>query len=157
DGLALDDRRYLRVEVRRDIRVLLVDGDPRTVRHEDEIFYLETALRPGDRADSALQVAATTVDELPRPRLAHHHAQFLCNAKPLEPKRVAEIEDWVKKGGGLLVSLGDNVDPDVYNASMAPLLAQELRTVHQFSLGPKAPDAGRAERIGRFEAMHSIF
>ena len=157
DSLALDDRRYLRVEVRRDVRVLLVDGDPRTVRHEDEIFYLETALRPGDRADSALQVSSTTVDELPRRRLADYDAIFLCNVKPLEPKRVSELEEWVKKGGGLLISLGENVDPDAYDAAMAPLLAQELRTVHQFALGPKAPDAGRAERIGRFEPTHPIF
>lgn len=157
DALALDDRRYLRVEVRRDVRVLLVDGDPRTVRHEDELFYLETALRPGDRADSALQVATTTIDELPRRRLADYDAIFLCNVKPLEPRRVGELEDWVKKGGGLLISLGDNVDPDAYNAAMSPLLAQDLRTVHQFAQGPKAPDAGRAERIGRFEAQHPIF
>lgn len=157
DSLAVDDRRFLRVEVRRDVRVLLVDGDPRTVRHEDELFYLETALRPGDRADSALQVVTTTVDELPRRRLADYDAIFLCNVKPLEPKRVTELEEWVKKGGGLLIALGDNVDPDGYRASMGPLLAQDLRTVHQFALGPKAVDAGRAERIGHLESMHPIF
>lgn len=157
DSLALDDRRYLRVELRRDVRVLLVNGDPRTVRHDDELFYIETALRPGDRADSALAVSTTTVDELPRRRLADYDVVFLANVKPLEPKRVAELEEWVKKGGGLLISLGDNVDPDAYNAAMAPLLAQELRTAHQFAAGPKAADSVRTERIGRFEATHPIF
>jgi hypothetical protein len=157
DNLPIDDRRYLRVELRRDVRVLLVDGDPRTVRHEDELFYLETALRPGDRADSSLEVATTTVDELPRRRLADYDVVFLCNVKPLEARRVAELEEWVKKGGGLLVALGDNVDPDAYNAQMAPLLAQELRTTHQFAGGPKAPDAGRAERLARLESRHPIF
>src|SRR5262249_5394123 len=157
DSLAVDDRRFLRVEVRRDVRVLLVDGDPRTVRHEDELFYLETALRPGDRSDSSLEVATTTVDELPRRRLADFDVVFLCNVKPLEGRRVAELEDWVKKGGGLLVALGENVDPDAYNAQMGPLLAQELRTAHQFAAGPKAPDAGRAERLSRLESRHPIF
>jgi hypothetical protein len=127
------------------------------VRHEDELFYLETALRPGDRADSALEVATTTVDELPRRHLADFDVVFLCNVKPLEAARVAELEDWVKKGGGLLLALGDNVDADVYNAQMAPLLAQALRTTHQFAGGPKAPDAGRAERLAHLEARHPIF
>jgi hypothetical protein len=157
DGLPLDDRRHLRVELRREVRVLLVDGDPRTVRYEDELFYLETALRPGDRADSALEVTTTTVDELPRRRLADYDVVFLCNVKPLEPERVAELARWVDTGGGLAVTVGSNVDADAYNARMAPLLAQELRSMRQLAEGPKGPDAGRAEKIGRFDINHPVF
>jgi hypothetical protein len=157
DALPIDDRRHLRVELRREVRVLLVDGDPRTVRYEDELFYLETALRPGDRADSALDVTVTTVDELPRRRLADYDVVWLCNVKPLDPLRVGELARWVETGGGLAVTMGGNVDPDAYNAQMAPLLAQELRTVLQLAEGPKGPDAGRAEKIGRFDVVHPIF
>jgi hypothetical protein len=157
DALAADDRRHLKVELRSDVRVLLVNGDPRTVRYEDELFYLETALRPGDRADSALTVSTTTVDELPRRRLEDYDAVFLCNVKPLPPAQVAALADWVERGGGLAVAMGDNVDADEYNARMAPLLAQELRTMRRLAEGPKAPDAGRAEKLGRFEGMHPVF
>jgi hypothetical protein len=160
DALPLDDRRHLRVELRRDVRVLLVNGDPRTVRHEDELFYLETALRPGDRADSALAVTTTTVDELPRRRLADFDVVFLCNVKPLEPAVVAELAAWVEKGGGLAVTLGDHVDADAYQRHMTPLLARPLRSVRQLSSGPRAvkgEDAARVERLGRFEATHPIF
>ena len=48
----IDDRRWVRASLRDEVRVLLVDGDPRTVRRDDELFYLEAALRPGDREDS---------------------------------------------------------------------------------------------------------
>src|SRR6185437_15171532 len=64
DALAADDRRYLRAELRDQIRVLLVDGDPRTTRYEDELFYVEAALRPGDRADAGIDVTTTTPDAL---------------------------------------------------------------------------------------------
>src|SRR4051812_25262472 len=47
DDFVLDDRRACRVEASRGLRVLLVDGDPRTVRTEDEAFFLEAALRAG--------------------------------------------------------------------------------------------------------------
>ena len=45
DALAIDDRRWVHASLRDDVRVLLVDGDPRTVRHDDELFYLQAALR----------------------------------------------------------------------------------------------------------------
>src|SRR5262249_42751081 len=167
DALAIDDRRYLRVGPRRGVAVLpvhggprpvrLVDGDPRTVRHEDELFYLETALRPGDRSDSALSVATTTVDDLPKRHLADFDVVFLCNVRALEREAVADIEAWVRKGGGLIVTMGSNVEADAYAAAMAPILAQELKTPLQPAVGPKGPDSGRAERIGRFEATHPVF
>ena len=72
----------LRVEVRRDVRVLLVDGDPRTVRHDDELFYLETALRPGDRDDSAARRRPPRPStSWPRRRLADFDVVFLCNVQ----------------------------------------------------------------------------
>jgi hypothetical protein len=158
DALDVDDRRYLQVELRREVRVLIVDGDPRTVRHDDESFYLETALRPGDRADSALQVTSSTVDDLPRRRLADYDVVFLCNVKALDRARVKELVAWVKAGGGLFVSVGDNVDADAYNLTMAPLLPQELRSPRDVAPGAsQAEREGRAERIGRFEATHPIF
>jgi Aerotolerance regulator N-terminal/von Willebrand factor type A domain len=156
DALALDDRRYLSVELRRDVRILLVDGDPRTVHHDDETFYLEKALRPGDRDDSAIRIVTSTVDELSRRRLADYDVVFLCNVPPLDPSWVAELSSWVQRGGGLFVSVGDHVDADAYNAAMAPLLAQELRTPRQLAASPKEPEA-RVERMGRIEAKHPIF
>ncbi len=157
DTLAVDDRRYLRVELRRDVRVLLVDGDPRAVRHEDELFYLETALRPGDRADSAVVVTTTTVDELARRKLSEFDVIFLCNVKPLDARLADELAAWVEHGGGLAVTVGDNVDAEAYDATMAPLLARRLRSARQLSTGSKGEDAARVEHLGRFEATHPIF
>jgi len=140
--------------------VLLVNGDPRTVRHEDELFYLETALRPGDRADSALAVTTTTVDELARRRLDDYDVIFLCNVKPPERRVVADLVAWVERGGGLAVTLGDNVDPDAYRREMGPLLARPLRSMRQLSDGGRATvgeGSARLERIGRFDAGHPIF
>ena len=65
DGFALDDRRACRVEASRGLRVLLVDGDPRTVRTEDEVFFLEAALRAGG---SNFSVTTVLPDDLGEPR-----------------------------------------------------------------------------------------
>lgn len=157
DALALDDRRYVRLALRREVRVLVVNGDPRTVRRDDETYYLEMALRPGDRADSALSVSVTTPDELPRRRLADFDVVFLCNAKPLEAARVMDLVAWVEKGGGLFLTLGDNVEADAYNASMGALLAQELRTFRDVSKDRLTRLDGMQETLGRIDRTHPMF
>ena len=50
-------------------------------RRDDEVFYLETALRPGDRDDSQLDVTTVAADELASRRLADFDVVFLCNVK----------------------------------------------------------------------------
>ncbi|HEX7703239.1 MAG TPA: BatA domain-containing protein, partial [Kofleriaceae bacterium] len=124
DGLPLDDRRYVRATLRDEVRVLLVDGDPRTVRRDDELFYVEAALRPGDREDSGTSVRSITAEELagidPRTRgrsqtpaidLNDFDVVVLANVAALPPERVAILADWVRAGGGILIAPGDRVDP----------------------------------------------
>ncbi len=169
DALAIDNKRYLRVEVRKDLKVLLVDGDPRPAQHEDELFYLETALRPGDRADSALAVATTAAPDLGRRRLADHDVVFLANVPALPATQAAELGAFVQRGGGLFIAMGDKVDEAAYAATMAGLLPQELRSAR--STGPvggsgsgsgsgggaSPDDDSRAERILHFDARHPVF
>ncbi|HZS40212.1 MAG TPA: BatA domain-containing protein [Polyangia bacterium] len=156
DALPDDDRRFVRLEVRRDLRVLVVDGDPRTVRRDDEVFYLETALRPGDRDDSQLDVTTVTADELPRRRLADYDVVFLCNVKA--PDGTA-LREYVEGGGGLFISLGGNVDPDAYDESIGDLLPQPLQAIRAVGAGSDRDDGeiqklGDGEHLGRVERDH---
>jgi hypothetical protein len=157
DALATDDRRYIRLASLREVRVLVVNGDPRTVRREDETYYLEMALRPGDRADSALAVSVVTPDVLPRRRLSDFDVVFLCNVQPLEAARVAELAAWVDKGGGLFVALGDRVEADAYNESMGALLAQELGTLHDVGKDRGTRPGRAGEPLGRIKEAHPVF
>lgn len=159
DALAADDRRFARVEVRRDLRVLLVDGDPRTSRRDDEVFYLETALRPGDRDDSQLDVTTVAPDELANRRLADFDVVFLCNVKAPDG---AALADYVRHGGGLFIALGDNVDADAYSAALGDLLPQPLQALR--TVGATAADrsdgerqaAGAGQRLGRVDRNHPL-
>ncbi len=149
DALPEDDRRGLRVELRRDVRVLLFDGDPRSVRREDELHFLETALRPGDDASSRMQVTTIAeLGELPR-RLADADVVFVCNPKALGGGDVAALRSFVERGGGLFLSFGDAADP----VSLAGPLAQLL---------PQAPSGvrtenGAGERVARVDRTHPLF
>jgi len=176
DALAADDRRWLRAQLRDEIRVLLVDGDPRTVRHDDELFYLEAALRPGDRSDTGTVLTKATVDDLvgSEPAAAAAGAPatpgargvdldsfdviVLANVRAMAAARVAALERWVKAGGGLLVGVGSNVDAASYERTMLPLMPQSLRDPIDIAYGaPREEMASRAVHLTKWEADHPIF
>ncbi len=160
DGLPDDDSRHARVEVRRDVRILLVDGDPRSARRDDELFYLETALRPGDRDDSQLEVTTTSADDLGRAPLGDFDVLFLCNVKA--GFDTAPLREFVKKGGGLFISMGDNVDADAYDAALGDLLPQALQGTRTVGRLPgtrddgETPVVGDGERLARIERAHPV-
>jgi hypothetical protein len=174
DALPGDDVRFARVEVQRDVSVLVVDGDPRTSRRDDEVFYLETALRPGDV--SAAQLDVTTIDagnslgttsrETPRPaplaastspdelggrRLGDFDVIFLCNVKV--PDGIA-LRDYVRHGGGLFIAIGDNVDPDTYNEALGDLLPQPLQAVRSVAATISDRDDGERRAAGSDDVQH---
>ncbi len=168
DALSIDDRRFVRAQLRDEVRVLLVDGDPRSVRHDDELFYLEAALRPGDREDSGTQVRAITAEELagitPGARagaklaLDDFDVVVLANVPALPAEQVSALAGWVRAGGGLLVAPGDHVDPAAYDRTMLPLLPQGLRDPIDTTWGASPEDRdSRALHLVKWEADHPIF
>jgi hypothetical protein len=169
DALPIDDRRWVRATLRDQVRVLLVDGDPRTVRHDDELFYLEAALRPGDREDSGTRVRAITAEELagiePGAKgkagaidLEEFDVVVLANVPALPPERVAILAAWVRAGGGILVAPGDRVDPAAYDRTMLPLMPQSLSDPIDTTWGaaPEERDS-RALHLVKWQADHPIF
>ncbi|MGE0869367.1 MAG: BatA domain-containing protein [Kofleriaceae bacterium] len=169
DALPIDDLRWARAFLRDEVRVLLVDGDPRTVRHDDELFYLEAALRPGDREDSRTQVSAITTEELsgidPKAKgtagaidLESYDVIVLANVAALPAERVAALANWVRAGGGILVAPGDRVDSAAYDRTMLPLLPQSLRDPIDTTWGASPEDRdSRALHLVKWEADHPIF
>lgn len=158
DALATDNRRWAIARLRDDIRVLLVDGDARADRHDDEVFYLEAALRPGDRGEAGTVVTKVLPDELDDLDLGGFDVVVLANVPALAKDVVTALATWVGAGGGLLVAPGDHVDPAAYDATMLPLLPQGLRDPIDTTWGA-APDerAARALHLTKWEVDHPIF
>ena len=172
DALAEDDERHLRVEVQRHLRVLVLDGDPRTLRRDDEAFYLEMALRPGDRDDAPFAVTTQPLDEVV-PALGDFDAVFLCNAKAGDVGRKGldkVLRQYVLDGGGLFITLGDNTDVESYNTTLHELLPQALAVVK--TTGPlrrtgqaaetavpgesESAQTGPGEHLGRMDRRHPL-
>ncbi len=54
---------------------------------------------------------------------------FAANIKAPDGDRAARLRAFVEGGGGLLLSVGDNADPDAWNEALGDLLPQPLATV----------------------------
>lgn len=158
DALPADDRRVAVARLRDEIHVLVVDGDPRADRRDDEVFYLEAALRPGDRAEAGTVVQRITPDDLDEVELEDFDVAILANVAALPAERVAALATWVAAGGGLLLAAGDRVDPTAYERTMMPLLPQAVRDPIDTGCAA-APDecAARAWHLTKWEADHPIF
>jgi hypothetical protein len=153
DALPEDDVRYLRLEVGSSVRVLLVNGAPSPVRHRDELFYLHTALGTPGPGGQPMITKTVTVDELGQAGLSSFDVVALCNVASVPDERLEELRRFVEKGGGLLVSVGDNVDARRYNAGLSKLLPAPLRG--PLTAAPQVTGAP-ALRIGRADAGHPI-
>lgn len=123
DAFPLDDRRAIHVELARSLRVLCIDGDPRTTRNEDEAFFFEAALRNG--VPGAL-VTTKLADDATADSLGGYTLVALLNLAQPSPALASALEHFVESGGGLFVSVGDRVDESVWNQRMGKLLPQPL-------------------------------
>jgi hypothetical protein len=123
DAFPLDDQRAMHIEMARTLRVLCVNGDPRTIRNEDETFFFETALKSG--IPGALVSSKLAEDVAPDGLAAYTVIALLNVAQPSPPLALA-LERFVEAGGGLFISVGDRVDTALWNQRMAKLLPQPL-------------------------------
>ena len=159
DAFPLDDRRACLVEASRGLRVLIVDGDPRTVRTEDETFFLEAALRAGG---SGFSLTTTLPDDLGGRDLSAFGAIFLCNVNRPAPAVAAALVHYVESGGGLFISVGDRVDTDGWNQSMKAVLPQPLGLKRSAAALPGARAEGEtvdlrpAERLAPIDRRHPL-
>ncbi len=124
DGLALDNIRHTVVEVREKVPILVVDGDgPRGREESKDSFILERSLASITGASYQVEFGdvvgkGNPGKALEQPDLNKYPTIFLCNVRELSAKQVANLENFVKEGGGVAFYMGPLVNPDFYNKSL---------------------------------------
>ena len=153
DGLAEDDRRDFVVQVPRELKILVVDGAPSPVRYRDEVFFLEAAL---GAPSSPLHPEVRDVEAGLRERFENYDVVVLANVPAPPSEDAARLRTFVESGGGLFISAGDRMDPDLWNARMGELLPRPLRLVKSAGTGPGEAE-GRLARLGDVRWDSQIF
>ena len=112
DQLTEDDRRYLVVDVRRTLDLLLVDGEPDSQPFQSETDFLALSYSVGA---APWQVSRVTDSEWMDNPLSAPDVMVLANVATVSAQRAKELFAMVEAGMGLLIFLGDQVDPVSYN------------------------------------------
>jgi uncharacterized membrane protein len=159
DYLSADDSRWLAVDVRSSLRALVVDGDPGETPKSSEVYTFTTALDPL-RQGSLFSVDQKTVELFNAEGLDGYDFLVLANVQSLTADKVEKIDQFVRRGGGLLMTLGDRVDKVSFNEyfwaggkGLSPAALDEVT-----GTAPEgALERGVERRIARFAASHPVF
>jgi hypothetical protein len=148
DSLPSDDIFYFPLKVREKVKVLIIDGDPRTSLKASESYYLINALRPGSLESSPFLIRVITEAELTSINLRPYDAIFLLNlAKPYSSR----LASFLELGKPVFIFLGDRASPEEYNAfTLLPWRIGDLKDLGQ-----------KPERIAQIdpnrEVLNSLF
>ncbi len=122
DLLDIDNHRWLSVTLKERIRALCVNGKPATGPMTGAADYVALALNPdaGEAsAPSVVQPEVVAESALLERDLARYDCIFLCNVAQFTGGEARVLEGVLKRGGGLVFFLGDQVLPDRYNRALA--------------------------------------
>lgn len=154
DALPDDDRRTTVVQVPRELKALLVNGSPSPQKYRDEAFFVDAAL---SSAGSPIRPVLRDTEAAWAEDFLGYDVVMLLNVAAPPEAVAARLKTFVEGGGGLWVSMGDNVDADAWNARMGSLLPRALRVV-KTSVEPQAPDArSRAAKLSQMSLLHPLF
>lgn len=121
DRLPADDSRTVAVRAIKEVKVLLVDGEPGNEPRESETYFLRNALVPvaPDLASEYFIKARTiTTPELGQARLDDFDALILADVADMSEKTVEGLENYLRRGGGLIIFPGGKVNPVFYNEQL---------------------------------------
>lgn len=124
--LRANDRRGHAFPVRERVRVLLVDGDPAPGPERlPETHLLETALGL-QRGLAPTEVRVVPGDDLPRLAFDGLDVVCLANVDRVPETTWDRLAAFVRRGGGLLLFLGDRTDPAAWNAALRRAGVEDL-------------------------------
>lgn len=124
--LPADDARYFHLPQVGASRVLVIDGDPGDTPTRSEVYFLERALAPWGGVKSGVTIDVTSPIGLSELAPETHRVVFLANVpdpRPFGPR----LTEFVRQGGSLVISGGDNVTAERYNAALEGILPARIR------------------------------
>jgi hypothetical protein len=150
DRLAADDKRSIVVRAIKEVRVLLVDGEPGSEPREGETYFLKNALTPVPSEalpDYFVKATTITLPELSQAQLESYDAVVLANVPDCSEAVLKSIEQYLRRGGGLMIFPGSRVNVPFYNEQM-------LNRFH-FLPASLGPAHGQADQEDKYFSLQS--
>ena len=119
DALEVDNKRYFTLQSLRSIKVHAVSDKPRTQNPSRnlygqtmETFFMQMALTAGR---NAVPIDFTESSSVPNTAILNRtDVLVLANVAQLSSEEAGRVATYVASGGGLIVTVGSHIDPNVY-------------------------------------------
>ena len=115
DRLPIDDSAYFAINSLGPCRLTIVDGDPSDVPALTETYFLNAAVTHGLADSSGVEVNYLSQTQLSTTPLGNSSCLLLANVPHLDGSALTRVENFLRAGGAVLVTLGDKVDINHYN------------------------------------------
>ncbi|HLT29122.1 MAG TPA: BatA domain-containing protein [Myxococcaceae bacterium] len=153
DALPEDDAHPFVLRVPEPVRVLVINGAPAAQRFADELFFLEPALTTqGGPVRATFRDSFAGLSE----QLGEVDVVVLANVAAPDAGTVETLRTFVEGGGGLWITMGDQVDPEAYNAAFGSLLPRNLRDVRTAAERGDQDAEARAGRLTQLDREHPL-
>lgn len=113
-SLEADNRRFFSFDIPERVDVLLADGGDPSHPESSESYHLEKALSPGSGLVTPFHSEAIPWSDLSRRDLRRYGVVCLLNGRGFSREVGERLRRFVEEGGGLLIALGDRVEPQYY-------------------------------------------
>lgn len=163
DDLLDDNERHAIARVQSSVRVLCIDGDflERDQVSPSGAYYLIHALRLKHQGELApIKITHVAASDMSREKLSNYDVVVMVNVPDVSEDLGKRLHQFTtgggsgNAGGGLIVFLGDKVDPEQYNQHLAsetyPVLPARLIETASHE------DAGKGWGIATFESEHPL-
>jgi hypothetical protein len=170
DALEVDNARSLVTSVKESIPVLLINGKPAADRDSEATYHLATALQPlgaGTGLGAPLSpfrprvITEAQFADVGLGDLGPYDCVFVCDVARLTERKVARLENFLRRGGGVIFTLGSQVDPEAFNRLLyrdgnglvpAELVARKRAPEDQFFTLAAADEAFQQPPLAAFTA-----
>ncbi|HIA70615.1 TPA: VWA domain-containing protein [Candidatus Poribacteria bacterium] len=154
DPIMIDNRRYFQFEGRQTIEVYCLNGEPNRDSRNNEIFYLQKATQA---LQKIVPIRFKSVSHFLSPdQMKDADLIILANVGNLTEKMAKDLKSFVKSGGSLFITGGDQLDLDNYTL-MLGTDRDSLLPCHLVAFVGDAADRDQYRIIANLDYNHPIF
>lgn len=117
DAIAADNQRHCVIDFPDGQPVLIIDGSD----EQKHAYFLEAVFRPLERSNTGIRPEARPVsflrDATPE-KLQEYAVVYLLDVLRLDERAAANLEDYLRSGGGVCIFAGENIDPPHYEKQL---------------------------------------
>jgi len=157
NSLSSDDLWYFTGTERVSLHVLLVNGAPRSPNWLDELFFLRPALALTPPGHPPITTSVVAPQDLTAAQLDAADVVVLANVATVSKEQALAIKHWVERGGGLLTTVGDNLEPATANAAFGDLLPFPIREVKSVGRANDPQSVLQALSLASVDFEHPVF